>query len=131
MKTEHINHGEYMAKTKTMMVAELRYTIEDATKAILANPEGHKAGYYADEINYCAMELKKRADMKVLVDAVRAHAMKHYERGGWDYVVECWEDKDIAAEIGGATTEGGAIRKVGKVAKVLGDYRAEVRAEIF
>ncbi len=25
-----------------------------------------------------------------LIDAVREHAVAHYEDGGWDVVVECW-----------------------------------------
>jgi hypothetical protein len=43
-----------------MSVAALRFTIKDASEAIDAMPHGDKAGYYADEIHYCAMELKRR-----------------------------------------------------------------------
>jgi len=56
----NIDHAAYQAKTKTMTAAELRYTIKDATGAMTANPTGHKAGYYADEVHYCAMELNRR-----------------------------------------------------------------------
>jgi len=70
-------------------------------------------------------------EMKALVDAVKAHALKHYEKGGWDYIVETMDDEDIAEEIGKATTERGAIAKVGTLADLLGDRRAEVVAEIF
>lgn len=31
-----------------------------------------------------------------LVEAVKAHAAAHYEDGGWDVIVECWEDQQIA-----------------------------------
>jgi hypothetical protein len=126
-----INHIEYPKTLKTKSVDSLRYIIGDCKNAIEAMPNGHKAGYYADEIHYCAMELRSRTNVKTLVDAVKAHALKNYERGGWDYIIECWDDDDIAEEIGKATTEGGAIRKVGKVANRLGERRAEVQAEIF
>ena len=35
-----------------------------------------------------------------LVQAVRAHAIANYNKGGWDFLVECWEDSDIEALIG-------------------------------
>ena len=60
MEIQYINHKEYQMKTALMPDSALRYTIKDASAAIAANPDGHKAGYYADEINYCAMELQSR-----------------------------------------------------------------------
>jgi len=63
------------------------------------------------------------------VEAVKAHARKHYEEGGWDYVIECYSDAEIAATIAGATTIAGAIRKIGKVLKDRADYRADIEAE--
>ena len=67
-----------------------------------------------------------------LVQAVKDHAVKNYETGGWDYVVECWEDADIANEIAGAVqTPAGAIKKIGKVVRILNDNRRDVMAEIF
>ena len=66
-----------------------------------------------------------------LVDAVRAHALDHYNEDGWDYVVECWEDYEILSIVRGSKSESQAIRKVRKQVKVLSDYRDEVRAEIF
>lgn len=56
----HIDHARYAAEVKKKTTAQLRYTIADATQAIEAMPNGHKAGYYADEINYCASELHRR-----------------------------------------------------------------------
>jgi len=56
----NIDHAAYQAKVKTMTEAELRFTINDAQEALKANPEGHKAGYYADEICYCGDELVRR-----------------------------------------------------------------------
>jgi hypothetical protein len=61
---KQINHAEYMKKVKTLTEASLRYIIQDCQEAINAMPNGEKAGYYADEISYCAMELSRRASSK-------------------------------------------------------------------
>ena len=66
-----------------------------------------------------------------LVDAVRAHAVEHYNEGGWDFVVECWEDWEILAVVRGCKREGQAIRKVRKQIRALDDRRREVQAEAF
>lgn len=55
-----IDHGEYPKYAESLSDEALRYTIKDAAEAMNANPEGEKAGYYADEIHYAAMELKAR-----------------------------------------------------------------------
>ncbi len=55
-----MNHSEYMEQVKLLSVESLRYIIKDCSEALKANPDGHKAGHYADEINYCAMELYAR-----------------------------------------------------------------------
>lgn len=64
MKTTQINHKEYQNRTRKMTVASLLWTIKDCKEAITAMPDGHKAGYYADEIHYCAMELKRRQEKR-------------------------------------------------------------------
>ena len=56
-----INHSEYMKKVKLLPVESLRYIIKDCNEAIKANPSSEKTGYYADEINYCAMGLQRRS----------------------------------------------------------------------
>jgi len=61
MEATHINHAEYQKRMKSRTEAELRFIIKDAREAIEAMPNGHKAGYYADEISYAAMELTKRS----------------------------------------------------------------------
>jgi hypothetical protein len=43
-----------------------------------------------------------------LVEAVKAHALAHYNDGGWDVVVECMDDAEIERwllEDGAATVE--------------------------
>lgn len=69
--------------------------------------------------------------MADLIGAVREHALANYEQGGWDYVVECWSDADIAKEITGCTSAKVAIQKVGACVGVLDDYRSDIQAEIF
>lgn len=36
-----------------------------------------------------------------LIESVKAHALRNYERGGWDVIVECWDDEQIAAVLDG------------------------------
>ena len=55
-----IDHKEYPRKLKSLSPDSLRYIRQDAHDAMMANPEGEKAGYYADEINYVCMELRSR-----------------------------------------------------------------------
>lgn len=55
-----IDHVNYPKRLKNLSDESLRYIMQDAHKAMMANPYGPKAGYYADEINYCGMELAKR-----------------------------------------------------------------------
>ena len=43
-----------------MSETSLRYVIKDCQEALNAMPESEKAGHYADEISYCAMELNRR-----------------------------------------------------------------------
>lgn len=66
-----------------------------------------------------------------LVKAVQDYAYAHYETGGWDYIVETFEDEELAEIIGKARTVEGAIRKVRPYASGLGERRADVRGEIW
>ena len=56
-----MNHEKYQEMVRTMTEDELHYTMGDASAACLANPQGENAGYYADEVHYCGMELQRRA----------------------------------------------------------------------
>jgi len=62
-----------------------------------------------------------------LIAAVKAHARANYNTGGWDYVVECWSDDEIAVAILGCHTPEAAIAEVAKTAGVLNDYRDDIR----
>jgi hypothetical protein len=56
----HIDHAAYQAICRRRSEAQLAYAIKDAAEAMEAMPDGHKAGYYADEIHYCVAEMERR-----------------------------------------------------------------------
>lgn len=60
-----------------------------------------------------------------LVAAVKKHAEANYNQGGWDMVVECYEDSEIAEEIAGCTTEEEAIARLAEVAGIYHDRRLD------
>lgn len=62
---------------------------------------------------------------EMLVVAVKRHAVEHYEDGGWDVVVECWSDKEIAEHIRGAKTVAEAIKKFATVVSVWAERQAD------
>ena len=60
MNHTELNHTEYRKIVKRKTYESLVYTIKDAREAMNAMPEGPKAGFYMDEIHYCAAELRRR-----------------------------------------------------------------------
>ena len=66
-----------------------------------------------------------------LIAAVRAHAEAHYETDGWDFIVECFEDADILAEIEGCETPEAAIAEVARTARLQDERRREVQATVW
>ena len=64
--------------------------------------------------------------MKNLIESVKSHAQEHYNTGGWDHVVECLSDDDIANMITGQNSVTAAIAAV----KIYADERGEARQEI-
>jgi len=118
----HIEHAAYQERCAGMTVAALRHTIADAQAAIKAHPTGHKAGYYADEVNYCSMELAKRDPVQ---RARMAKMQAEYEKtrklgknpktlsgiasDGTKYVVKKdrdWNEWQVIAYVGGKRHEG-------------------------
>lgn len=63
------------------------------------------------------------------LEAVKAYAQKNYEKGGWDYVIECWSDAQILDATAGSKTIIGALRMVSAQVKVMADYRDDIQAE--
>ena len=52
--------ANYAERCRNATDAGLVYVMKDARAAMLANPDGVKAGYYADEISMAGMELNRR-----------------------------------------------------------------------
>jgi len=55
-----IDHASYPKALQSKSEYSLKHIIKDCQEAINAMPGGAKAGYYADEINYCVIELHRR-----------------------------------------------------------------------
>lgn len=66
-----------------------------------------------------------------LVAKVREHAERHYNRNGWDFLVECWSDADILEQIGKASTLHAAISACRNTCMALDDRRRESKAEAY
>ena len=60
-----------------------------------------------------------------LVQAVKAYAHDHYNDGGWDVIVECWTDDEIAEQIGRTTSLAGALKKFAWLVDVWADRQAD------
>ncbi|MHC4780141.1 MAG: hypothetical protein ACYTFG_16345 [Planctomycetota bacterium] len=74
--------------------------------------------------------------MDEMIQAVKKHAINHYENGGWDYIVECYEDSDIEetikeAQTAGAKTTEEVIAQIGKWMRAKDDYRKDIQSTAF
>jgi hypothetical protein len=59
----------------------------------------------------------------------RPRTFDNYEKGGWDILVECWDDEEIAEVIGGAKTRAkAAIAACKRVVGTIDEYRSDVIA---
>ena len=65
--------------------------------------------------------------MDQLVKAVKDHATEHYNDGGWDVVVESWDDSEIAEHIteAGAKTSKQAIASFQSFVSVMAERQAD------
>lgn len=75
-----------------------------------------------------ATERLVKAWREKVVEAVRAHAKRHYSRGGWDYVVEAYDDAEILEDTEDAATLEDAIRMLGDVLATKDEHRKEAMA---
>ena len=71
-----MNFANYEEKCRNATDASLVYVMKDAREAMLANPEGVKAGYYADEISMAGMELMNRRRALTMLNS------PYYKTGG-------------------------------------------------
>jgi hypothetical protein len=62
-----------------------------------------------------------------LVEHVKAHALAHYEDGGWDVVVECYTDEDIEEVLddNSARTPSDAIKAFAPMVDVWDDRQQD------
>lgn len=67
--------------------------------------------------------------MQELIKAVRKHAEANYESDGWDFLVECWSDDDIAEQICEGDSEFMAILRCERVVSMLDEQRRAVQNE--
>ena len=71
------------------------------------------------------------ATVDEMVAGVRAWALDHYEVGGWDFVVECWADDEIAHVIADCDSVAQAIDVMREQVGVLADYRREIQSTVW
>jgi uncharacterized membrane protein len=66
------------------------------------------------------------------INEVRKYAMRHYNAGGWDEVVEAWGDGDILEYFSDADgDEKKAFKEIAKTVKLRHDYAKEIRSTAF
>lgn len=72
-------------------------------------------------------------ELQDLVRAVKDHAVEHYNDGGWDVIVECWGDNQIAniIEAGDAKTVKQAIKCFKPMVDIWADRQADARNSAF
>lgn len=58
--TKTMDHAAYMRKVKKMSDSELQFVIKDCREVLAVWPDHPNAGYYMDEICYCADEIRRR-----------------------------------------------------------------------
>lgn len=76
------------------------------------------------------MANEKKLDKEQVVkvrERIKAHALEHYSSGGWDVVVECWEDGDLDEIIEDCSSFKEAFRRVEDVVDVYADRQADAR----
>ena len=66
-----------------------------------------------------------------ILEAVKAHAQKHYNEDGWDFIVECYTDKELTELIGKCKTVDAAIKKVKHITGIFSEQCQSARNEVF
>lgn len=72
-----------------------------------------------------------KVEMDELVQAVKDHALANYEADGWDFIVECYTDEELAELIGKVRSVKSAIAKCRSVVKTQADHRSEIQATAY
>ena len=55
-----MDHSKYQKSLKSLSVRQLQFIMKDAKEAMNANPKNPNNGFYADEVCYAGMELRRR-----------------------------------------------------------------------
>ena len=71
------------------------------------------------------------AKLTELVNHVKQYARDHYDQDGWDVIVECWGDNEIADEINLCLTNEEAVSQMHQICKAYDSRRRDVQAEVF
>lgn len=71
-----------------------------------------------------------------MIEAVKTYAQEHYSEGGWDVIVECYEDEEIrhALEVHeqfdtAISTDAEAIQAIGQIVDIMNEQQKESWAE--
>jgi hypothetical protein len=77
--------------------------------------------------------MSKKPTVEELAAAVRAHARANYERSGWDYIVEAYDEKELTELVKetGATSKRAAIKAVGEIVALWAERRDEVESTVW
>jgi hypothetical protein len=87
----------------------------------------HRTGRQAPWFEPTAVpERRQHMELNEMIAAVRKHALKHYEEGGWDILVETYDDEEIIEVIKDCKNLDEAIKAVGEAVGVVADVRADV-----
>jgi len=72
-------------------------------------------------------------DLWQTVDALKAHALSNYDTGGWDVIVECYDDDQIYSDLAAADayTLDDAIAVYARVVDVWADRQADAENSAF
>ena len=93
--------------------------------------DAYNAVHFPGKPARAARAARPRPLMSSMVQSVRGFALDHYNRDGWDYLVECWSDADIEEAIGNARTIAGAIAACRKTVRLLNERRTEVENTVW
>ena len=77
--------------------------------------------------------MKKKPNLHTLVQHVREYAAERYDdRDGWDFIVECYTDTDVANLLkeNSITSKRDAIGFFRDIAGALGEQRAAARCDM-
>lgn len=90
-------------------------------------PHTHEE-YVAQEEAGKALMAAATPEQRALIAEVRTYAQAHYEQGGWDFVVECWDDHDIFPYLVEVDFDlDRAIRAIGRSIGVIDEHRKEIQ----